>query len=156
LLSLGGQLDLYGLQLLLQGSHVAWSGNRSRRETGRASSGYWACVLSILAQASDKIRVELIDGQWEIGQVFGQDILKVPTRGDGQFQRSDLLASVHWSTGDGEGTQSGGATKNECNKVFALDEGFFKNVVKSINVVKRPSAAVKRPSAAVKRPSAAR
>jgi hypothetical protein len=39
LLILGGQLDLYGLQLLLQGSHVAWSGNSSRRESGRASSG---------------------------------------------------------------------------------------------------------------------
>ena len=89
LLILGGQLDLYGLQLLLQGSHVAWSGNRSRRESGRASSGYRACVLSILAQASDKIRVELIDGQREIGQVFGQDILKMPTWGD--FQSSPWM-----------------------------------------------------------------
>jgi hypothetical protein len=70
LLILGGQLG-----------HVTWSDNSSRRESGRASSGDWACVL--------KIRVELVDGQREIGQVFGQDILKMPTWGD--FQSSPWM-----------------------------------------------------------------
>jgi hypothetical protein len=78
LLILGGQLG-----------HVTWSNNSSTRESGRASSGDWACVLSILAQTSDKTRVELIDGQREIGQVFGQDILKMPTWGD--FQSSPWM-----------------------------------------------------------------